>query len=70
MATIYMRLLNESVDAWRPVDATPLSLDTFRVEGEIPDGEVWEFAPGTIVRCERKTFSRGKIGLRAIGVAD
>ena len=70
MTTIYVRLLNEREGAWRPVDATPLSLDTFRVEGEIPDGEVWEFAPGTVVRCERKTFSRGRIALRAIEVAD
>ena len=70
MTTIYVRLLNEREGAWRPVDATPLSLDTFRVEGEVPDGEVWEFAPGTVVHCERKTFSRGRIGLRAIGLAD
>jgi len=70
MTTIYMRLLNEGASSWRPVDATPLSLDTFRIEGEIPDGEEWEFAPGTIVRCERKTFSAGRVALRAIEVAD
>ena len=69
MTTIYMPLLNEGEGLWRPVEATPLSLETFRVEGEIPEGEEWAFAPGTIVRCERKSFGEGKVGLRAIAVA-
>jgi hypothetical protein len=70
MVTIFVRLLNEGAGEWRPVDATPVSLDSFRVEGEIPEGEDWEFAPGTVVRCERKSFGRGKVALRAIGMAD
>ena len=70
MAIIYMALLNEGTDVWRPVDATPLSADTYRVEGEMPAGEQWAFAPGTIVRCERKTFGGGEAGLTAVQVAD
>ena len=70
MATIYMPLLNEGVDVWPPVEATSLSADTYRVEGEMPDGEKWAFAPGIVVRCELKTFNRGEVGLTAIEVAD
>jgi hypothetical protein len=66
MATIYMPLLNEGTDVWRPVDATPLSADTYRVEGEMPNDEQWMFAPGTIVHCKRKMLTEGE-GLTAIG---
>lgn len=70
MATIYMPLLNEAVDVWRPVDALPLTSDTYRVEGAVPEGEEWAFGPGTHVRCEWKTFSGGERGLIATCAAD
>lgn len=60
MTTIFMPLLNEGVDVWRPVDATHVSSDTYRIEGAIPDHEDWAFAPGSVVRCERKMLSRGE----------
>lgn len=66
MATIYMPLLNEGVDVWRPVEATPISQDTYRVDGEVPDGEEWAFASGQIVRCELKTFGSGEARLTAV----
>ncbi|HEY9219435.1 MAG TPA: hypothetical protein VIO94_15415 [Phenylobacterium sp.] len=65
MVTIYMPLRNEGVDVWRPVEATPASGDTYRVEGEVPPDEDWAFAPGTLVRCEWKTFEDGSRGLVA-----
>ena len=65
-----MPLLNEGVDVWRPVEATPVSTETYRVEGQMPDDEEWAFAPGTVVRCESKTFSEGEARLTAIAVAD
>ena len=70
MANIYMPLLNEGVDVWRPVEAAPLSSDTYRVEGSMPDEEEWAFAPGSIVRCESRTFSGGEKGLTAVELAD
>lgn len=69
MATIYMPLLNEGVDVCRPVEATPVSQDTYRVQGEMPDSEEWAFRPGTVVRCELKTFSGGEAGPTAVEVA-
>lgn len=70
MATIYMPLLNEGVDVWRPIEATPVSQNAYRVEGEMPDDEVWTFAPGTVVCCSFKTFSSGQCGLVAISLAE
>ena len=70
MATIYMPLLNEGTDVWRPVEATPLTSDTYRVEGEMPDDEEWAFAPGRVVRCEFEVSSSGEQRLTVIGAAD
>lgn len=69
MATIYMPLLNEGVDVWRPVEATRLSADTYRLEGEVPDEEEWKFLPSTLVRCELLTLSSGErlVAIEAVG---
>ncbi len=69
VATIYMPILDEGTDVWRPVEATPLTNDTYRVEGEAPGDEKWAFAPGIIVRCDWKVFSSGERGLVAIRIA-
>lgn len=68
MTTIYMPLLNEGVDVWRPIDATQVSSDTYRVEGPTPDHEEWAFPPGSVVRCERKLLSGGE-ALTAVCIA-
>lgn len=70
MVTIYMQLLNEGVDAWRAVEATPLTNDTYRVADETNEDEEWKFGPGTIVRCEWKTFAGGERRLTVISLAD
>lgn len=69
MATIYMPLLNEGTDVWRPVEVTPLQGAVYRVEGPMPADEEWEFVPGTIVQCQWKKFSDGEDGLIAAGPA-
>ena len=69
MATIYMPLLNEAVDVWRPVEAAPIRPDTYRVESEMPHDEEWAFAHGSVVRCELRTFSGGEVALAAIKIA-
>ena len=70
MATIYIELLNEGVDVWRPVMATPLTSGTYRVEGEVPEGEEWAFNPGAVVRCEWKEFTGGERALTAVALAN
>ena len=52
---VYVELLHEGVEVWRPVDAQALGGDRFRLAaGHVPEGEVWTFEPGSTVRCERR----------------
>ena len=54
--TIYVALLDEGLDVWRPVAARRLSGDTFLILDQDYDREVeaWAFGPGTVVRCRRE----------------
>jgi hypothetical protein len=58
---IFMPLLDEGVDVWRPVRAQPVSGDVYRIIGEAPDpeDEQWQFLPGTLVRCREQMLSGG-----------
>lgn len=69
MVTIYMPLLNEGTDVWRPVEATHLSGDLYRVDGAKPEHEEWAFPTGRIVRCESTTFNEGLSRLTAVELA-
>jgi hypothetical protein len=66
-AQIYVRLLNEGVDVWRPVDASRLQGDVYRIgtENQHPEDEEWEFGAGELIRCRERTFSGGTVGLVA-----
>ena len=65
--TIFVALLGEGVDVWRPVQARPLGGDEFRIVGVDADvsDETWQFPPGAIVRCKPKEFD-GKPELTAV----
>jgi hypothetical protein len=62
---IFVPLLNEGSDCWRPVNAKEHSEGVFEVLGIIPAGEEWQFAPGERVRCRAKRFSDGSTALVA-----
>jgi hypothetical protein len=64
---VYVRLLNEGVDVWRPVDALWLRCDVYQLSAQRqkPEDEEWEFGPGEFVRCRERTFSNGTAGLIA-----
>ena len=66
---IYVALLGEGTEVWRPVEAQPIGNNVFLVQGEIPSGESWQFSPGTQVRCKEHVFASGEHGLVAIEVA-
>jgi hypothetical protein len=58
--TIYVYLLDEGTDTWRPVEAEELESGRYRIVGPAaPEGETWEFPPGSIVRVEVKTLMEG-----------
>jgi hypothetical protein len=63
--TIYVELLEEGTDCWRPVESEHLGGDLYRITGEVPDDEVWAFGPGSIVKCRVQTFSEGRPALVA-----
>lgn len=53
---IHVRLLDEAIDAWRPVKAYRISDDTAVISHKQPykrDTEEWEFEPGSIVITAR-----------------
>ncbi len=59
---IYVRLLNEGTDVWRPVGAIQKSADTFLLcakRSQLNLDEEWEFPDNTLVRCELRSLSSG-----------
>jgi hypothetical protein len=57
--TIYVYLLDEGVDCWRPVDAAREGENQYRIvsANRDPSDEQWEFVSGDLVVCERRTLS-------------
>ena len=66
---IYMPLLGEGTDCWRPVQAVQVTQDIFEVVDHIPEDEAWAFAPGSRVRCRNHVFGGGDAGLIAFEYA-
>lgn len=60
-ATIYVFLLDEGVEVWRPVKALKLKDNTYLILSNqiVPRDEEWEFEPGTTVIAEEKSFQSG-----------
>lgn len=59
VVTIYVRLLGEKVDVWRPVNAVSLGEDIYYIGLHQPphSDETWEFTPNNNVRCKWHRFS-------------
>ena len=60
-STIYVYLLDEGVDVWRPVFAEKIGELTYRIIDQDYDQstEKWEYGPGEIVYCEPTKLSDG-----------
>lgn len=63
---IYVALMDEGTPVWRAVPAEEVAEGAFVLLGTMPEGEHWEFVPGTYVRCVERTFSDGSRGLVAV----
>ena len=64
--TIFVSLVGEGTDVWRPVAAERIHDDVYRITGSAADTtETWQFIAGDIVRCREHTFSGGESGLVA-----
>jgi hypothetical protein len=57
MTLVYVELLDEGVDVWRPVAAEHLGGDLYHLIGERPENEVWPFATGDVVKCQLRKLS-------------
>ena len=55
---IYVKLLEEGTDVWRPVFAKQKVGNVFTIEPqEVPVDEEWEFSPGDSVVVEHRNLS-------------
>jgi hypothetical protein len=57
--TVYVELLDEGTDVWRPVAADEVRPGCFLLRGEMPAEERWAFQPGALVECEFRKLSGG-----------
>ncbi|HUR97923.1 MAG TPA: hypothetical protein VMZ26_07645 [Pyrinomonadaceae bacterium] len=64
-ATIYVYLLDDGTDAWRPVDAIHVGGDHYKITNPPIAGENWEFGPGSTVRCRKKVGADNAVFLAA-----
>jgi hypothetical protein len=60
LETIYVALLDEDVDVWRPVEARREG-GFYRIVGPVPETEKWAFDSGSLVRCEQRELSEGPV---------
>lgn len=69
---IFVALLGEGVDVWRPVNAIAKENGIYQIisENRAPDDEHWEFTTGDLVRCVEKQFSESPSGLVAVAKVD
>lgn len=61
---IYVSLIDEGVEVWRPVPAYRVDADTYivlRTPDYDPQDESWQFPPGSIVVCEARQSADGPI---------
>ncbi len=49
---IYVYLIGEGTDCWRPVEAFQVKDNWFQITDTAPEGEDWEYLCGDMVRCE------------------
>lgn len=59
MEQIYVRLLNEGTEVYRPVEVESIDGKSFRICGTEPPDEEWEFPPGSLVRVVNTKASSG-----------
>ena len=59
--TVYVQLLGEGVNVWRPVEANPVGHDLYRLVDRPPDEEEWAFEAGDVVRCRTQRLTGGDV---------
>ena len=59
--TIYVALIGEGLDVWRPVKAEHVRDSVYKIVDQAydKDDETWEFVPGDVVECRFLELSDG-----------
>jgi hypothetical protein len=60
---IYVRLISEGTEVFRPTKSLDLGNGIFKLEATIdydPEEEIWEFVPGSEVKGEFRPFESGQ----------
>jgi hypothetical protein len=60
---LFVYLLEEGTDVWRPTEAVPIGDGLFKIlptPDYDPEDEIWEFSPGSSVRCETRQDDSGQ----------
>ena len=57
---IYVPLLDEGVDIWRPGEVAQEAEDVYRILSEPIAGETWAYSSGSRVRCRRQRLDGGE----------
>jgi hypothetical protein len=52
--TVYVELVDEGIDVWRPVTAAVVGNGDYVLPPSAPADEVWAISPGSQVRCEAR----------------
>jgi hypothetical protein len=68
--TIYVTLLDEGTNVWRPVEAVCLGGGLYRIVSTPPRDEHWQFTTGQAVQREPRRFSDREKALVAAAAAD
>ncbi len=66
---VYVQLLGEGTTVYRPTTGVPFgsgAVTLLAPQDFDPSDEEWEFAPGSVVRVERRVLSGGEV-LVAVG---
>lgn len=61
---VYVQLLDEGTYTYRPTSAEPIRGKIYRLlptVGYDPEDETWEFAPGSLVECEKQRLKVGDV---------
>lgn len=61
---VYVRLLGEGTTVYRPTTGVPVGTTAVKLLAPNdfdPAEEEWEFAPGSVVRIERRVLSGGEV---------
>ena len=62
--TVFVRLLDEGVEVWRPVPAIRLGNGRYEIQATDdydPECETWEFPPGAVVMGDSRTARMNRL---------